>query len=482
MASSAQGRRVPPTDGKRRALTVRLLAKDGRGRFDKMERLRYQVLVVLFVAALIAGITYLVIKGDQSSMMFSPGPVSRAHQSFEHDCNMCHAAGDVIRGDNVAADCTDKWGSPTEQKCRACHPVSGIDDVSADGTPPELNDLFPIGQHSLREDPTKVARCSACHHEHVGSSDLTQMSDRTCTQCHGDLTSFVIADANVEPGKLVHAKITRFDMDHPDFPSLAALEQDPGQLKFNHKKHLAQSLPNIAGDKVQLSCRSCHEPSGRNMVPPSFNKNCKDCHALYYDGGERELPHGLFASQIAALLKAELPLTPESAPDEANEGDWVARAKVGRPNLPRPVELEWPLAEVGRSESSEDRIAMASNELSHKCQLCHYFDAKPTASLPLPDIRRMPTDPPRLVKDQWLHSARFDHRTHAGHQIACTDCHTMADPANPNASEKHTDILVSNRSVCVKCHSEEASAQGELQLRGGYNCLTCHRYHNASGE
>ena len=493
MATSSQGRRIPPTDAKRRALQVEVLDKPRGKRFDRMERLKY---CGVFAALLLFGIATAMIVGGRGKASFAPGPVARSHESFEHDCDACHTSGERIFSTAMAID---KWATASDLKCRSCHPVTTLDS-SAQGASPH-DDQFPIGQHSTREDKTKVRQCAHCHHEHQGIQDLADLDNKTCTECHAALTDFVVGD-----GPLVDASVKQFEKEHPDFNSLNQFDgKDPGLIKFTHDRHMSLGLvrsgyadPGVKwedlsvvdratlgqGDAstsglVQLSCTSCHKPSGRNMETPTFENNCKACHPLDFDGGKYTVDHGLTASQIHGKLVELLPAA-EKPTEVAKMQDFVVieEATAGRAKLPRPFEPEWPLAAVAKPRKAEDRVAQAEMELRGRCDQCHEPAGDRIAGLELRDVKTNGQGVSAwMIKKTWLQRAHFDHRTHATHKIGCVRCHQGAEPGHEHAHD-HNNILIPNRQICTECHHEDSADAADPAMNGGNSCLRCHQYHN----
>lgn len=488
MASSTQGRRVPATDAKRRALQVEVLDKPRGKRFDRMERLKYGGGVA---AILLFGAATAWIFASFGKAAFAPGPVAKSHESFKNDCDACHTSGEPIIS-KVAA--SEKWATTSDMKCRACHPVAGLDSFTMGSSPHE--DQFPIAQHSTREDKTKVQQCARCHHEHVGSQDLANLDNKTCTECHAALTGFVEGE-----GPVVDASIKQFDKEHPEFKSVDQFKgKDPGLIKFTHDRHMTAGLylDNQRGQKktwadvpeadherlgrgdaeladvVQLSCRSCHEPSGRNMTTPTFENNCKSCHPLNFDGAG-VMDHGLTASEIHRRLEELFPPSAEPVAEETKTSEDVIADNTKDPrSLPRPVTLKWPQADVAKRRASTDKIKQAEKELRGRCIQCHQVEDKNASDWTVFDVKRHVHNGSSLVmKKQWLQRARFDHKTHAARRIGCAECHT-------GAAESHDadQILIPDRQVCIKCHHENSADADDPKMNGGNSCLICHKYHN----
>jgi predicted CXXCH cytochrome family protein len=190
MAAPSQGRQVPPTDAKRRALSVSLMDR-ATPRADRHERIRlWGSLLTLALGAAVFVVLFM-LPGGAGLASVSPGPVARVHASFENDCGACHASAEPIRADAFGAPPppTRKWGRASDERCRACHAVASLGDPDPRGGLAAAGPA--ITEHSMvHEIPELVASCGSCHAEHRGrDADLNRLPDRFCVDCHADLAT-----------------------------------------------------------------------------------------------------------------------------------------------------------------------------------------------------------------------------------------------------------------------------------------------------
>jgi hypothetical protein len=434
------------------------------------ERLGYLALL-----ATLAWLGLSVALSGQADFHASRGPVAAVHQNWETNCQTCHVDFTPISSHSWAAPFL---GDPAQstQRCESCHagPTHHV------GQPPDLT-------------------CGSCHREHRGrDASLVNLPDSDCTQCHRDLYK------NALVKETSWADVSRFSADgHPTFRSI---KTDPGKLKFNHQRHLAagmalgkdggtiQTLGKIpeshrkryrdqqaqkADDApVQLQCASCHQvdpgdlgpadfplsllnqrPAGAYMLPISYENQCQACHPLTLD--QIAVPHRWQPSALHAYL----------------EDSFTARLVRGQAGLldkktvrPLPGKLPDMLTPTLR-EAIAGKVEFAEKDLyvsKRLCAECHYFEGKSVAEAikrgVAPDLRVAPPNVPTV----WLQHAKFNHRSHRA--VQCADCHAAAA-----TSEVHTDVLIPDRDVCVKCHAPVTS---QATPGARFNCTECHMYHN----
>src|SRR4051812_4189961 len=284
----------------------------------RTRRGRFTVAVVTATVALL-----LILLGNPPwrSRFINPGGLSTPHTSeaflkfhsatnhSDQTCAACHKAGGVglskvteaaFRASPGPFEFTKlahaRMGEPTgvDESCQRCHT-----------------------SHSLHQ-PNVVREfgCSVCHAEHRGSGPMAAPTEANCVACHGDAAAMTAAAAKGAglPHEMFHSKagknsfpasrpasgftqvIHKFAGDHPEFRVHVEKSRDPDTLKFGHALHLTgQTIPKLPNGE-KLNCSFCHQPDAAGIYfrGPSFEKNCRACHALQFDPETPglTLPHG----------------------------------------------------------------------------------------------------------------------------------------------------------------------------------------------
>ena len=194
-----------------------------------------RLLTIAAVGLSVAWLGWAGLTGKQSA--FNAGPLAKGHTILTNDCSSCH----------VAAGFGTKI---TETACLSCHDA-------------------PIHQAKQKFTPA----CTTCHIEHQGAFRLAATTEKSCTQCHENLT----------------AHITSFSSGHPDFAAVRpGHAPDPGTIKLSHQVHLKSDLKSPNGP-VQLVCANCH---GVSASTPTYAQHCASCHPLVFDSKFSEpVPH-----------------------------------------------------------------------------------------------------------------------------------------------------------------------------------------------
>ena len=293
---------------------------------------------ILSVAApVVAGLWLLVVAVQGNQRVYNAGPVSTAHAMFEKDCTVCHGPGPAEGGPLTlaAAGNAHYWLNVSDRACQACHAGP---------------------RHAT--DEAFTPRCTTCHVEHFGRTQLGQIGDRHCTQCHANL------ETKDKRDPAYHKNIPNLGR-HPEFavsvregqgqPKRVRLDQkaelrDTAQVKLNHAKHLKVNLkgiedlgkkPGVVGitkvkDGAQLTCTFCHQPDerGQYMLPVSYVKHCAACHPLDFDG---RFPDTVVPHDTPAIVHAFLRGTLSEAFDQCQA---VPPGEAGKAVRARCVELE----------------------------------------------------------------------------------------------------------------------------------------------
>jgi hypothetical protein len=425
---------------------------------------------------------------QRTRQLASHGPLTKAHATWENECDACHAPFRPIGNSNWAAPVLGDSRQSNEQ-CQSCHGA---------------------GIHHSRQDPLELA-CAGCHHDHQGrDASLVQLADVHCTQCHSQLAAHIQGG---QPSGAVE-RITGFnsaDGAHPEFRSTRGA--DPGRLAFDHARHLTRGMATAAFGPVQtlrmirepdraryekyargsegvieLDCAACHQlvrddPGSAAPVPPprgapaymlpvTYANHCRGCHPLDFDPAapglvmEHPLPlaevdASLWHTYTAEFLKQDPALLSQRL---------SPRPLPGQPQEPRLIEAR---AAIQRKVEAAEKLLFGAK----KCGECHRYE---TASDPPQQVDALERwDPAAQVRVAatnvpivWWRSAAFTHSAHRG--VDCRVCHERAYPSSTHASHQSKDVLLPAMKDCLACHA----ARGRSSGGAAYNCTECHRYHN----
>ncbi len=304
-------------------------------------RRRVVVLTVL-LAAVWFGLAPLWDRGSSSRIrlfewdrLASPGPLVRAHSTWESRCEACHVPFRQVKGTGwsplASAD-----NRVSDQQCQTCHA----------GAP-----------HHASQIAGDVSACAECHRDHRGrEASLVRIEDTACTTCHADLKKHR-GEMSSSKDLSVSNSVTRFDANpthHPEF--VAVTRKDPGRLRFNHALHRAKGFTLeplgkeftfaqvIGSERARYGwsstqgletpvppledCSACHRldttgfgetdirsatarpglPAGNMgayMLPVTYENHCRACHPLEFDSKSpgTALPHGLSPREVLAELR-----------------------------------------------------------------------------------------------------------------------------------------------------------------------------------
>ena len=350
----------------------------------------------------------------RSGRLVQAAPVSSAHSLFNDDCSRCHT--EAFQTARKVLPWNASLRVVPDHACIQCH----------DG--PAHNKL-----------QTEEVRCATCHHEHRGRAPLARVPDAHCTGCHGDLASHRQGGAN----GLSFANVHSFNDGHPEIRRL----RDPGQLHFNHKKHLTdESILKRLGGEEPSKCVTCHVPDsgGRHMKPINYETHCRSCHPLNFASGLPPARHRVQPDKLKEFLTKV----------------YTEQHKAGR-ITPRPATfLPLPGKRLGVGKSGvEEHVNMGLRLLlegQRACGLCHVArDGSPltqyTTAIAKPKIPEV-----------WLEHVHFGHQAHR--MLACTECHAARE------SNATSDVLLPKLESCQKCHNgRESGARSD--------CAECHNYH-----
>ena len=487
---------------------------------DPWRGLRSRLSCIFAVGSIAASLPWLL--GDHRA--FQSQCVSQAHRVFEQDCQSCHDRSlapllRMVTFDNTIHSTSDK-------KCRVCHGESNEDHLSPSiSSAARLLSKPTEGTAELRGGREETLKqklqahfselgCAGCHQEHRGHSQLADVADAHCSQCHS------AAHDQVSP--------QRFELNfsdfghHPEFaiwrntdrtttvpvedrrePTLVKCDQDrpvdQAAIKFSHHRHLDPQLPLPGGKTIEISCVDCHQPdaSGAYFRPLTFEQNCQRCHTLGFPS-TGELPHsqpeiirGILLDRLAKNRDGKRPAAtdelggPTKAPITAIKTDSDAPPSLA--TLERELEkLEQQLFATPHPERSNE-LPRVAGLLEAACTKCHFTERTGGVG------ETWKVTPPRLP-EQWMSHSRFRHDRHSS--VDCQACHTRNGQrietvkreqfypvikgewrASPSiyASESARDVLMPRIDICRQCHGH-GSAPGSRSV--GDRCVDCHAYHH----
>jgi len=309
--------------------------------------------------------------------------------------------------------------------------------------------------------------------EHNGDHGLIRKEADFCVGCHADISKLKKDSAVLDVSsfsshpefrvsvKDASGRATRVDVTD------AARAVDSTQIKLNHKVHLKAGLRGKDGP-VTLECSSCHHLSAsfRSFEPISFNKDCRDCHALGFDERlpDAQVPHGDAEEVYPALFTEYTKLhLLQGGRGGAVSGGEPARLRPGEQESVRHKEEPVDVGVVARDARDAEKQLFTKTG----CFLCHSFSERSTQERTDTNSHYTITKPE--IPNAWLPGARFSHGAHE--EFSCESCHEKT-----RTSQKTSDLLLPAKKLCQQCHSEEN--------REGYvssGCAECHSYHDALG-
>lgn len=369
-------RRIRDTKGVAQRLDLKYL-----GRPALLAVLRRRITWAAVAVCAIAAVPFVTGFGGSRRAIMS-GEVSAAHAVFENKCESCHTVAFAGVPDAACQTCHD--GAP--------HPAKQVDQGRANET----------------------VRCAQCHLEHQGRGQLVKVAAGNCTSCHANLAGHATGV------KLKDVSAFRAGR-HPEFSTVSM--GDPRPLRLNHAIHMPAAPKTIRGMKLPMQCADCHATKGSELLPVTFEQNCKSCHA-------RELEF-----DVHQTLGPDAKPAPHTR-DPKTIHEFVVAAYRGRP---------------GADQLVKDAEAYL---FGRKCGYCHEGGG--------PEVRKVGT-----IQGEWLQRAEFSHRSHRA--VACESCQAAA-----RASTRTADVLVPKMESCLPCHGDGQS--------GLDRCGLCHQYHNRSLE
>jgi len=304
-----------------------------------LRRLRGWVFIAVAAVSALGAVTFS-FWGKQEA--YSPGPISQNHARF------------APRLPRLPSRCGSRHGGGRARGFSALVHGRGVPflprgHTAASAAGRELRRARRVGPAHRRP----RHRCATCHREHVGRDRMALPSQQTCVACHNNAdelkrarrsvtlehTALAATGENRNLGDGVVrflaparplgtlAAFASYDKGHPPFAYEQRGVSDPAVLKFNHKRHLRDDLPQVeepkkdeekkielalkpakpapgksSGEtpekvkKHRLDCADCHRPGadGAFMQPVKYAQHCAQCHSLQFQPSlpMLRIPHG----------------------------------------------------------------------------------------------------------------------------------------------------------------------------------------------
>ena len=202
-------------------------------------------------------------------------------------------------------------------------------------------------EHPKRPDMAEVS-CSSCHTEHKGASfKIAQVPDYSCANCH-------------------QKSFDNFVTGHPAFPAGYPYNTSPGQIYFDHTKHLKDYFTDPKRTKgadrdakfaeiAKAKCTACHaiENATREVKPKTYAEICAGCHTGQIAKREFVLFEPAKVTAAASMLLGMEKEGDEEAAKQRLTKLWGAMARSGTAAL---AELVPPPAADGAKKQPADAL------------------------------------------------------------------------------------------------------------------------------
>ena len=494
---------------------------------DPLRLFRSRLSVVFLVGTILACVPWLL--GDHRA--FESRCVSNAHKSFEQSCSSCHDRRGIPLLRLMTFD--NSLTSTSDTKCLACHRESNTDHFLPTT---KAEEAAWKNRHEILENRlTKLIsplKCAGCHEEHRGQTELAQVSDAQCSNCHLQVNGLLDAS---DPNRQ-----RRFELNFAEFSQHAQLgiwrkqdvahehridgpvhwaddghadhPVDASKIRFNHHRHLDPSLPAGNGTTTSLDCSDCHqtELNGDYFRPINYQQHCYRCHKLGFPSTD-ELPHadpeivqGIVLDSLLKNLK--------------NKGDRPAQLdEIGGPTKPPIVPQTRELDPKGLPVDAVFQDEVRAEFQKVKAQL---FDSPPLEKVVANDQVRSPFEKtctkchftqqddkgsvgwsvvPTKIPSQWMAHSTFRHDRHFS--VDCQTCHTRNGGVSERsvltdfypvikeqqksstsiyASVSAQDVLMPRIELCQQCHGHGATSGGRGSVSD--KCVDCHNYHHTPAK
>jgi len=371
---------------------------------------------VLFATLMIVAT---VINAQSLESLIMPGPVTKAHEKYEQDCNQCHNRASKEKQGHLCLQCHDhenilddlnkKTGFhgrlPKESKydCKHCHTEhEGRDAKIVLLNPSTFNhqntDFHLKGAH-------KKAACNACHKADKKFSE----APRDCYSCHKKDDSHKGKQGKKCENchKSTNWKESKFDHDKTDFPLKGA--HDEARCDACHINRKYKDTP--------TKCISCHQIN--DVHRGNYGKECDSCHNsekwqdIHFDH-DKKTDFALYGKHKKASCNS----------------------------CHRPADVK---SEKSRKKIPKTCHGCHKNDDSHKgrygnkCETCHATSS--------------------WQKQKFNHDKKTDFPLRGKHQkLTCIQCH-KGDLYKDKTSTK-----------CISCHKADDVHKGKQ----GEKCDSCH--------
>ena len=426
---------------------------------------------------------------------FSTGPISENHARFASDCRACHldAETDLFKSllrapatethpplaNSATSPAAAKLLSRTslslmDQACLQCHPTRGLHLPQATG--------LALRAVSSELNVVHATSCAVCHREHAGAQRMALPERQSCATCHDhadelrrtrrslklDQTLVAASGENRDLGDGLIRYIAAprpigtlpafatYAEGHPPFGYEQPGSLDPGDLKFNHARHLRGDLPAVK--KGKLDCATCHQPGpgGVFYQPVRYEKHCQECHSLQIQPSLAQLrvPHGdpekvrYFLASLGTSFEAALRAEGLSDPVEISRRAETETQALRRRGLNTLDDLERRVfLEGDPRDNPTTRLMRAGNpKFLTECAKCHTVTPGSANHAPI-------VHPPHLA-ERWVQRGPFTHLPHE--HMACADCHGAA-----SKSKLTSDILLPPQALCAECHRPQVAGAAQ---------------------
>lgn len=446
--------------------------------------------------------------------------VSDAHRPFGQNCQECHDRRLVPLARMITFN--NAIHSTSDKACQKCHRESNTDHLSA-----AISGTHRIATLEQQLKPAfENIGCAGCHTEHRGNSELSQVANASCTNCHADVHDSIaprkfelafhafashpefaiwrISTSNQTPPevgsehKAAEVHTSHSASNHTAHAPLVgqhngqAIDQTP--IKFNHHLHLDPGLRSAENKSIGLNCSDCHQSSasGDYFQPIRFEEHCHRCHRLAVpESGDlpHEKPEIIRGILIERLAKHSTKPTPRPQDELGGPTKRPIDEATSAPELVSLVKDR--LADLEKKlfgpVSQPSEFKPPASLLETTCTKCHFTEKSPDTEVAWKVV-------PPQIPSQWMIHSHFRHDRHAS--VDCTICHTRGGHAFETvdqtkfypilskelketsssiyASFSATDILMPRMQVCVSCHGHQTATQASVTDK----CVDCHSYHH----
>ena len=351
---------------------------------------------------------------DSLQSLLMPGPVIKAHEKYEQDCDQCHDTSNKERQAQLCVEChahknilddlNNKTGfhgqlsRSAQTDCKHCHTEHKGRDEKIVLINPSIFDHRKTD--FLLEGVHKKIACKTCHQANKKYSE----APGDCYSCHkkSDVHEGKQGKKCGDCHKASSWKQTEFDHDKTDF-----------LLKDTHKKTQCSACHiNQKYKDTPTACYSCHQINDSHQG--SFGKKCHSCH------NSKQWDKALFDHN----KKTDFPLSGKHK-----------KAACNSCHISSDTKKELPKKCYGCHKNDDSHKA----RYGKKCSDCHTTSS--------------------WQKQKFNHDKKTDFPLLGKHQkVSCTQCHK---------GNLYKDKVSSD---CIDCHKKNDVHKGKQ----GQKCVGCH--------